>query len=301
MDKYPPHNEKYFYKYLSIDTAKLILMNKKFRYSSPLIFNDPFDGQTEVTFDFEIANFNDDIVNEMIRLASFENDFLYKEYSDMIKSIELLKKIIKKEGTVDPILKNGLIEINKEISRALEETRLQYNVMWQDFLKALRVFSLSINFNSILMWSHYANNHTGVVFKLKALHEEDNLICVAQPVIYQNKPPKFFSKKEWIDDILGIKKLDFVKLYKTYPIIKYDLWNYEDEWRVLNFEWDHKNQLFTDYKLFPNELVAIYFGCNTEKDDIDEITKLSLNINPQIYFFRAKRVVGEYKLQFDEI
>lgn len=301
MDKYPPHNEKHFYKYIPFDIAKIILTNRKFRYSSPLLFNDPFDIQTELTFNFEINTFQNEIVNEMIRLASSDEIISYEENTDFNKSIELLKEHMKKEGRVNTFLKCGLIEINKIMSRVLEETRLNYNYMWREFLKTLRVFSLSTKYDSILMWSHYAKNHTGVVFKLKVLPEEDNLICAADPIIYQNEPLKFFSKNELINDILGIKKLEYNQLYWKYAKIKYDLWSYEDEWRVWTFEWDHQNQLFTDYKLFPNELETIYFGCNTKDDDIDEIKKLSININPKVSFLKAKRLIGEYKLQFDEV
>jgi len=286
MIDYLLHNKKYFYKYLSFDTAILILTNRKFRYNSPLLFNDPFDVQTEITFDFEISQIQAEFVNEMIRLASSENEFLYEGNMnrDLIESIKILRKHVKKDVKVNPHLKNGLIEIFKEMEYKLEETRLNYNYMWQEFLKTLRVFSLSINYKNILMWSHYAKNHTGVVFKLKVLPDEGNLICTAEPVIYQNKPPKFFSKKEFINDMLGIKTLDFNKLYSSYARIKYDLWTYEDEWRVWTFDFNNKNQLFTDYKLYPNELDAIYFGCNTKNENVDKIKDLSLNINSKINF-----------------
>ncbi len=301
MDKYPPHNENYFYKYVSIETAKIILNTRKFRYSSPLLFNDPFDVQTELTFNFDINNFHNEIVDEMIRLASLDEMIPFEEDTDFKKAILLLKEHIRKEGKVNALMKFGLVEINKVMSRVLEETRIGYNYMWRQFLKALRVFSMSTKYDSILMWSHYAKNHTGVVFKLKVLPEEDNLICVADPVMYQKKPLKFFSQDELINHILGIHKLEYNKVYRQYAKIKYDLWSYENEWRVWTFEWDHQNQLFTDYKLFPNELETIYFGCNTEDDDLNEIKKLSLNINAKVTFKKAHRIVGEYELEFDEI
>lgn len=301
MDKYPPHNEKYFYKYASIETAKNILNTRKFRYSSPLLFNDLFDVQTELTFNFDINNFHNEIVNEMIRLASSEEKIHFEEGTDFKKAIVLLKQHIEKEGKINALMKYNLIEINKIMDQVLEETRVNYNYMWKEFLKALRVFSMSTKYDSILMWSNYSKNHTGVVFKLKVLPEEDNLICVANPVVYKSEPLKFFSKDELINDILGIQKLEYNKMYRQYAKIKYDLWRYENEWRVWTFEWNHNNQLFSDYKLFPNELEAIYFGCNTNDNDLSEIKELSINVNPKVFFKKACRIVGEYKLRFDEI
>jgi hypothetical protein len=301
MEKYPPHNEKHFYKYVSIETAKIILNTRKFRYSSPLLFNDPFDVQTELMFNFDINNFHNEIIDEMTRLASLDGIIPFEEDTDLKKAIVLLNKHIQKEGKVNALMKYGLVAIIKDISQVLEETRLNYNYMWKEFLKALRVFSMSTKYDSILMWSHYANNHTGVVFKLKVLPEEDNLICVAEPVIYKSKPLKFFSKDQLIKDILGIQKLEYNKMYRQYAKIKYDLWSYENEWRVWTFEWDHKNELFSDYKLFPNELETVYFGCNIDDDDLNEIKKLSISVNPKVSFKKATRIAGEYMLGFDEI
>ena len=196
MDKYPPHNEKHFYKYVSSETARIILNTRKFRYSSPLLFNDPFDVQTELKFNFDINNFHNEIVDEMIRLASLDEIIPFEEDTDLKKVIVLLKKHIQKEGKVNAFMKYDQVAIIKDISQVLEETRLNYNYMWREFLKALRVFSMSTKYDSILMWSYYANNHSGVVFKLKVLPEEDNLICVADPVIYQSKSLKFFSDRK---------------------------------------------------------------------------------------------------------
>ena len=35
---------------------------------------------------------------------------------------------------------------------------------WKDFLPRLRVFSVTEEKDNLLMWAHYAKDHTGVVF-----------------------------------------------------------------------------------------------------------------------------------------
>lgn len=50
------HNKQYFYKYVTAKTLLLILQNKKLKYSSPLTFNDPFDMQTKIDYDFELSD-----------------------------------------------------------------------------------------------------------------------------------------------------------------------------------------------------------------------------------------------------
>lgn len=50
------HDKQYFYKYVSAETALLILQNKKVKYSSPLTFNDPFDVQTKMNYNFKLKD-----------------------------------------------------------------------------------------------------------------------------------------------------------------------------------------------------------------------------------------------------
>lgn len=46
------HERDSFYKYMTVGTAKAVLTNTSLRYSSPLLFNDPFDHQIDFNFDF---------------------------------------------------------------------------------------------------------------------------------------------------------------------------------------------------------------------------------------------------------
>ena len=42
------HERRYFYKYVSAKTAKIIISTRKLRWSSPVLFNDPFDVTQEL-------------------------------------------------------------------------------------------------------------------------------------------------------------------------------------------------------------------------------------------------------------
>jgi hypothetical protein len=52
------------------------------------------------------------------------------------------------------------------------------------------VFCLSETHDNLLMWSHYAQNHTGVVIKSLALAKVDAPTIVAQPVRYSRQVPQ---------------------------------------------------------------------------------------------------------------
>jgi hypothetical protein len=315
MTTYPLHNQPYFYKYTSINTAKKILIGRKFRYSSPLLFNDPFDTQTELLFDYEIDSFPLKLFDEIEKLASSGTKIEFQEKSLWRQSIELLRYQIINEGKLNLELKNSLLLEFSKLIPVFEETRKEYNKKWHKSLKAMRVFSVSLNNNDILMWSHYGQNHTGMVFKLKVLPEVDNLLCIAEPIIYKPLPWTFFTLQDWIKNTLGLEKTNRDALFRNYAKTKYELWKYEEEWRVWSFDWDSidksyhasdnnnipKEFLYNDYNIIPEEIDEIYFGCNTSKVHINEIQALGNNINKNIKYYKAHKVIGKYKLEFTAI
>jgi hypothetical protein len=195
-EKYPTHDKSHFYKYASAETAHKILQSKKFRYSSPLLFNDPFDVQTELLFDFDKETFPGLVFDEI------ENIILDRKKVDLNiedewgLAITLLKNRSKKEGYNRNHVKSMIIPFIQALTQVMDKTRLDYNKMWRDYLPRLRVFSFSEVNDNILMWSHYSDNHEGVVFKLKVIPEIDNPLCAAGKIIYKKKLPYFFTTQE---------------------------------------------------------------------------------------------------------
>jgi hypothetical protein len=59
-----------FFKYVTADTAKVVLETGKLRWSSPSQFNDPFDVQFDLHVEFDEAKIIDLIVDELWRIYS---------------------------------------------------------------------------------------------------------------------------------------------------------------------------------------------------------------------------------------
>jgi hypothetical protein len=59
------HNQKCFFKYVTMDKAKKILENGKLRWSAPRHFNDPFDIQFDMHVDYKEAELVNDVANEL--------------------------------------------------------------------------------------------------------------------------------------------------------------------------------------------------------------------------------------------
>lgn len=53
------------YKYVTVNTAKIVLETGKLRWSSPFMFNDPFDVQFDLHVEFDDATIVTLIVGEL--------------------------------------------------------------------------------------------------------------------------------------------------------------------------------------------------------------------------------------------
>ena len=91
MGKYPEHDREYFYKFASMDTARLILENGNSRYSSPASFNDPFDIQTELYFNFDISGLPRLVADEVDALVCGRKVASLDDTSDWCKAIVMLQ------------------------------------------------------------------------------------------------------------------------------------------------------------------------------------------------------------------
>lgn len=141
----------------------------------------------------------------------------------------------------------------------LFELRVSENI--EQLKKQTYIASLTESKKSLLMWSHYANNHTGICIEYNFEEMEscqgDNFRLL--PVIY----------KESMIDYIPEQNLNW--LYRTYAC-KAKEWAYELEWRILVQEGSFKKGFLVDF-IQPR---CIYLGCNMEdykKEQIKDFFK----------------------------
>ncbi len=154
------------------------------------------------------------------------------------------------------------------------------------FIDNIGVLSLSTNYKNILMWSHYANSHNGLVFEFEPLHYDD-YNCLSQPkkVVY-NENYELLSSLE-NDDASELEKL---------MLTKHIDWEYENEYRCINIEFQGEKKFHKD------ELKSIFFGLNTTNKQIEEFKKLCVDYGfTHLNFKKAKKINGKFKLVFDDI
>ena len=151
------------------------------------------------------------------------------------------------------------------------------------------------------MWAHYAKDHTGAVFEFLSLPEADNPLSVARPVRYVDRPPSFFTEREWVDHILTLKRLEPEKLYRRYGYYKSAHWGYEREWRVWYPLGAEADGLFEDLSIRSSEFSRLDFGCRADPDFVHEAAALARSAYPGLRIYRAQKSDTEFGLDYDEI
>lgn len=143
---------------------------------------------------------------------------------------------------------------NTESELALSEFRAQRIQDIESANKQSSVFvsCFSETNDSILMWSHYANDHKGICvgYNLHELISRFN----CYPVIYSNRVYVFDNN-------------DSMNSMQSGALIKAEKWKYEQEWRV--FEIDRKSKGKNGKRIDFITPCTIYLGCQEERTVTD--------------------------------
>lgn len=295
-----PPGKRPFYKYASPETTLAILRQRTIRYSSPLTFNDPFDVQSGLHFDFDLASLPGLILDKIGELATAQTEPNVDPADPWGQLVLETRKHFRSHGFPRdrwrPLFLNAFDSLNK----VFEETRAQFQDHWTSvLLPGVRVFCVSEERDNLLMWAHYAKEHKGAVFEFWSLPEEDNPLSVAKAVKYVDSPPSFFSEAEFVEDILSLNKFNVSDLSRRYVYSKSTHWAHENEWRV----WYplSTTALHDDMPIRQNEFIAIYIGCratNEFRADVRDIVKSNFNTTK---IFQAIKREEIYALEYIEV
>ena len=191
------------YKYYSDDLRNLeAVKNNQMWYSAPCNFND--------VFDCAIAVEEKDIFDCILRMAS--------EKTEIRVGSQMWRKI--KEITKQQI---------KEFLSKFDDLRTQMGIT-----------CLSETDDSLLMWAHYANNHSGICVEYELLEFNSQLHFSPVPIVYTDERVCIHTLETLTNDILGL----FIESLTT----KSPEWSYEKEWRIIRDDgacgnkWDNEKK-----------------------------------------------------------
>lgn len=297
------HQRSHFYKYATAQTTIRILETGRIRYSSPLLFNDPFDVQAGLHLAFDQSTLPERIHARIVGLVMSEEEPQIPKTSPLAGAVAAMRRA-RREGWFSPDTLRRLMEPELSTLPATV-TRMRDHFqgeVWQSQLQRLRLLCVSEDNDNLLMWAHYTQNHEGAVLKLRVLPERDNALCVAQPVIYTSTPAAFLAEETLFGSLFGLGAWDDEAILPPrYICTKSDSWSYEKEWRVWYPEPKVTTPLFTDMRLEPEEVGAVYLGCRIEASHRDSIRALLTRSYPHAELYQGGKVGDAFALEFSSL
>lgn len=175
-----------------------------------------------------------------------------------------IEKITEIGGVDGKNIRSQLDEIRKKLIPLTEKLKELVN-------KQFAITCFSTVSDSVLMWSHYANKHTGfcVEYNFEKCRNWDALINLF-PVLYSNDRPSLpmglfdFSNPQ---DVKLNNILDYVPELTMLLLSKSSKWDYENEWRIVNFQ----SQLVDGHLLDLHTISHIFLGVNITRENEDLI------------------------------
>lgn len=259
------------YKYRSINYFGLKgLLEDELRLTAPKDLNDPYECAFSMDFMDKLSKILKELEKKLkIELLSELNN-LY-ESEDVIAGIE---KLIQ-EKKPDKLHKTTL-------NKVLDDSNFRNK--YQNKVEILALTRLN---NSILMWSHYGDYHKGMCLEIPNEALDKNKIY-----------PVFYDKKLH----LNTRKIngETSKIILS-SLVKFEKWNYEEEWRVvdINIGKNSQDRGGSNLKL-KKSFNAIYLGFNVSKEDEELIKYIALKKDIK-KVYKLKRNNIRYELIIEEV
>ena len=301
------------YKYTSLTSALKIISSESVLLNEPLKFNDPFDSKVIIKdedkercigllYNYSLFTFFGDLAKKRnLNLTTLQKKLI----NQIIKELELHKELIKnsKEYNEIPLLNdiiNNFPQFKNEFKEMFEEVKKNFYERsmpgYESINQNARIACFSKRNNSILMWSHYANSHTGVCFEF-----EENRPFFKEVTYSENKcfVDIYFalSKRiayEYLNEEIKYTDKDFANAMLA-PFYSKSLdWQYEHEVRcVLSDNEAYTNGYYLDSSTLKTflkmKITNIFIGSRALGDELNELLIKANNRGIPVVFMKEDR------------
>ncbi|MBI5914756.1 MAG: DUF2971 domain-containing protein [Bacteroidetes bacterium] len=171
---------------------------------------------------------------------------------------------------------SNFISFNKNTDK-----KLSFEITLETVSKAWGVCCFTQEYDSILMWSHYANKHKGVCLGFDPRTSTETFLLLKVDYVKDFESSEYFDSK-----------------FKAIPhmmITKAGCWEYEQEMRIFK---DFNGEL-----QFPkNALKEVIFGCKATEKDIKRVIEVIKEKGyKNVAFRRAVKKKDEFKLDYFDL
>jgi hypothetical protein len=150
------HDRESFYKYVSVTTAGKVLSNRTLRWSSPTLFNDPFDVPRELSFGVTPEQILEAVVQRLTDCIEHPP----ADTSELHPGVRLIVETVKRGIPED--VKAELLEGLRKTAAAQHPTSKNIDELrahWRASVLDFRILCLSESADHMAMWYHYADGY----------------------------------------------------------------------------------------------------------------------------------------------
>jgi len=227
------------------------------------------------------------------------------EHCDEPEKVEPLSKLLRpmiylaqqgRLGSTEEALErlNGFLDLfqNDRVQFSLQDADRR---MISALADSVHVLCLSEVRDSLLMWSHYAEQHTGAVLKLDTRSDTAGYFATARPVIYEKELPTFEQPRSLVRRYLGLP-VDTDRGMSRQFFTKSVEWAYEKEWRVMATAEMREQGEFVPFQ--QGCLAAIYLGCRVTTSKVRSVLDLVIDKHHPTHVYVAVKDEAEFALSF---
>ena len=275
------------YKYMTVGVAPAFAKTLKVRFTQPSELNDPFEFRPLIDSERTAEEFRELIdarVTEMFGTVDGALSITEKRqasdpnYPSLAVPIRVFRRMI---ATNPGLGQKFMAEMQRHKTELLDSMTkgALWEVLWEKLQQALGqsvgIFSLSEDPAHILMWSHYASQHSGIVVEFdendrwfdQRITPNDELRHLARVACVQNPIPRTWTELNGAD-ILYTKSAE---------------WAYEREWRIIRPLKDGTEVSPGKFcfDVSASAVRRIIFGCRTTPELEGEV-RTSVAANPNL-------------------
>ncbi|MGH6937386.1 DUF2971 domain-containing protein [Hypericibacter sp.] len=288
------NDREYFFKYASRGTARAVLENQTLRWSTPATLNDPYD----VQFDLHI-----EVDRDAVKAAALQRlwDAHYgdqpvrvgNKLGEAIRVVRGFFPRLSREEFNDTY-GESMDEGFNAAERSLPEVQAQIRA---EMAKS-KLLCLAELPDDLAMWAYYAEQHCGVVFRIRSVPELDSPWGMARPVQYVLEMPRLVDEPFLVEMLSGAASFDVPSINDRLVYTKSIHWAHEREWRVVAGSGRNPQAPYEDIKFHAAELDAVILGARMAREDRAVFIDLLRNRFPTTTILQASTAGKRFQLEF---
>ena len=217
---------KSFFKYRNLSERTIDNLKENYIWLADISsLNDPFE--CSIQFD------NDKCLREYYSSEPFRNRFRVLTGKELTK--KEIKSLVESKNPYEEYIslyKSRNIALEMSAEQQIQKIQRRWTEIVDEATRNLRICSFSTKKDSLLLWSHYSEDHKGICIEYD-FEDNDLIRAFIQPVLYSNEVNK-----------IGLLEEYSIMRMICSSLIKFSDWEYEHEWRLTIFkqkdEFPHK-------------------------------------------------------------